>query len=66
MRRVLFSLLLNLNINKTDDVIKDYNFLINFFFRFLFRYSLKNFNFATKDLQSDLNINYLFKTSLIS
>ena len=50
MRRVLSFLLLNLDINRTDDAAGDYDFLINPFFKFLFRYSLRNLNFAVKDL----------------
>ena len=50
MRRVFPFLLLNLGINKIGDVIEDYDFLINSFFKFLFKYSLRNFSSAVKDL----------------
>ena len=50
MRKVLSFLLLNLNINRTDNAIKDYDFLINPFLKFLFKYFLRNFNFAVKNL----------------
>ena len=50
MRRVLPFKLLNLDINKINNAIGDYDFLMNLFFRFLFRYFLRNFSFAAEDL----------------
>ena len=50
MRRVFPLLLLNLDTNRINNTIKDYDFLINPFIKFLFKYFLKNFNFTTKDL----------------
>ena len=50
MQKIFSPLPLNLNINKTNNTTKNYNFLINPFFKFLFKYSLKNFNSAAEDL----------------
>ena len=50
MRKIFPPLLLDLGINRIDNAVGDYDFLMNLFFKFLFKYSLKNLSFAAEDL----------------
>ena len=60
-----FPLLLNLGINKIGKVINNYNFFIKPFFRFFFKYYLKNFNSMIKILYKNKNRGYLPKINFI-
>ena len=64
-RRVIPFLPLGLGINKIGEVIGNYNFYIKPFFKFFFRYCLKNFNFIINNLYRGLNIGYLFGINFI-
>ena len=58
-------MLLNLGINKIGKAMGNYDFYIKPFFRFFFKYYLKNFSLAANDLYKGPNMGYLFKTNFI-
>ena len=63
--RVIPFLLSSLGINKIGKIIGDYDFYIKSFFKFFFRYYLRNFNFMVDNLYKGLSMGYLPKINFI-